>query len=87
MAKKKQSSSSIKDLTSQEYLTKLQDVKDIIAKRMKAMGLGPYDLAKLLKGTVTPQTVYNFTKGSGHMSTKNLPHVLAALGLEIRPKE
>lgn len=87
MAKKKTNRGSGKLLTGPTSLTRLQDVKAIVQDRMKELGLSPYDVAKLVKGKVTPQTVYNFTKGERHMSTRNLPVLLAALDLEVRPKQ
>ena len=87
MAAKKSSRRGKLPLTSQEHLTKLVDVKAVIQQRMKEFGWGPYDLAKVVKGKVTAQTVYSFVKGDGHMSTKTLPHLLKALRLRITPED
>ena len=61
----------------------MKTVRQIVCERMKRLDLGPYDVAKMVTGKMTPQTVYNFVNGRGEMTTERLGHVLAALGLEI----
>lgn len=64
----------------------MRKVLQVVTDRMNELDLGPYDVAKLVSGKMSPQTVYNFVKGRSEMNTDCLAHVLDALGLEIRPR-
>lgn len=54
---------------------------------MKELDLGPYDLAKAVKGKVSAPTVYSFVKHGRAINAKSLGHLLDALRLELRPRE
>lgn len=70
-------------LTKKERFTKMKSVRTVIKARLKRLRLGPYDLAKLVKGKVTAPTVYNFLNGDSEMNTKSLGYILEALDLRI----
>lgn len=62
-------------------------VRNVILKAMEQKDWTAYRLAKELSGKVSEQAVYAYVAGRRDITTKFLPHVLAALGLEIRVKE
>lgn len=61
----------------------MRSVRDVIVARAKFLELGPYDVAKLVKGKMSAQTVYNFLKGRGQMNSDKLGYLLDALDLEF----
>jgi hypothetical protein len=61
----------------------MKSVKSIIKARMEKLDLGPYDLAKLLRGKMSPQAVYKFIKHDGEIGSDRLAYVLEALDLKI----
>jgi hypothetical protein len=79
-----------KSLTQENLGITIQDVHELVKSRMHALGMTPYSLAKkaqALGGKLTEQTVRNFIAGTHGMTSMKFAAVLAALGLEIRPKE
>lgn len=64
----------------------MANVRAIIKRRMKELDMGPYDLAKAVKGKVTPQTIYNFVIRGSAINAKSLGYVIDALKLEIRAR-
>lgn len=59
------------------------NVRAIVKRRMKELGMKPYGLAKVLRGKVSAQTIYNFVGKSQAINVDKLGHVLSALGLDV----
>lgn len=64
----------------------MKTVRTIVKEQMRKLEWGPYDLAKAVRGKMAPGTIYGFVGGKSELNTKNLMHVLDALGLEITEK-
>lgn len=89
MTQKKSSKRTQIRLTPNRLGDRIQDVREVIKQQMDAKRMTAYALAKAAKeagGTLTEQTVRNFLGGANMMS-HNLMALMAALDLEVRPKE
>ena len=72
-------------LINNSHVGKIQNVREIIVRRMKAKRMTAYALAAI--SGITQQAIRKYMLGKGDMRGEYLARVLAVLELEIRPKE
>lgn len=63
---------------------KVQNVRDVVIKQMKAKGMTAYGLAKLCG--LTQQAIRSYMLGNTDMRAEKLSLILAVLDLEVRPR-
>lgn len=74
-----------KHLTTRKLAYKMQDMRKIVADRMKSKKLSAYAVAKATG--LKAQTMSNFLSGAHNMRSDKLAKVFAAIGIEVRPKD